>query len=356
MLLNILLVLAILVVLILSHELGHFLIARATGVKVKEFAFGFPPRLFSVVKNGTRYSFNLIPLGGYVSLLGEDEANKEPGSYYTKKVWQKILIVGTGVVMNFILAIIVLAIGFTIGMTPLVSDPATMGGEKTSKVMITEVMTGSPAANIGIQMYDILNGFDSASDLQEFTRSNAGQTVQLSIQKNGQTKNLQVTLGTGEAPLGVGVVSITKVKLPFSQAVKVAVIEVGRSIAVIFQVLWMIIKSLFTTGTAGEAGAGVTGPYGIYNFTGVTIKLSQSLKSISPILQLLAILSINLGIINILPFPALDGGKILFLGLEGIFRKRVVRQEVENLIHTIGFILLIILLLAITFRDILRFR
>src|SRR3990167_8432090 len=132
MLLTILIFVAILIILILIHELGHFLIAKATGVKVKEFAFGFPPRLFSVVKNGTRYSFNLIPLGGYVSLLGENEATKEAGSYYSKKVWQKITIVITGVLMNFILAIIVLTIGFTVGMTPLVSDPETLSGQKNS--------------------------------------------------------------------------------------------------------------------------------------------------------------------------------------------------------------------------------
>src|SRR3990167_6838087 len=257
MLLTILIFVAILIILILIHELGHFLIAKATGVKVKEFAFGFPPRLFSKVKNGTRYSFNLIPLGGYVSLLGEDETNKEAGSYYTKKVWQKILIVGTGVVMNFILAIIVLAIGFSIGMTPLVSDPATMGGEKTSQVMIVQVVPDSPAAQIGLESGNILNGFSSPEELQQFTRAHAGQTVDLSVQTNGETSDSQVQLSSGDAPLGVGVVSITKVKQPFYQALWTAVVEVGRSIAVIFVVLWGIIKSLFTTGTAGEAGAGV---------------------------------------------------------------------------------------------------
>lgn len=352
MFLTIVIFVAILIILILIHEFGHFLIAKATGVKVKEFAFGFPPRLFSVVKNGTRYSLNLIPLGGYVSLLGEDEALKEKGSYYTKKVWQKILIVSTGVVMNFLLAVVVLAIGFTIGMTPLVSDPATLGGEKTSQVMVVQVVPDSPAAKIGLESGNILNGFSSPSDLQSYTRSHAGQVINLSILKNSHSiSERPVQLSTGDAPLGVGVVSITKVKQPFLLALKTSVIEVGRSIATIFVVLWGIIKSLFTTGTAGEAGVGVVGPIGIYNFTSQALKVGWIY-----ILQLLAILSINLGIINILPFPALDGGKILFLGLEGIFRKRVVRQEVENLIHTIGFILLIILLLAITFRDILRFR
>lgn len=351
MFLTIVIFIAILVILILIHELGHFIVAKASGVKVQEFAFGFPPRLFSIVRSGTRYSFNLIPLGGYVNLLGEDEAVREPGSYYSKKVWQKILIVATGVFMNFILAIIILTIGFMIGMTPLVSDPATLPGTKTSQVMIVQVMPDSAADKIGLEPGNILNNFSSPNDLQTFTKSHAGQTVNLSIQKNSHQEKRQVTLGQDEAPLGVGVVSVTRVKQPFLQALVTATIEVGRSIAAVFTVLWDILKSLFTTGKAGEAGAGVVGPVGIYNFTSQALKVGWIY-----ILQLLAILSINLGIINILPFPALDGGKILFLVLEGTFRKKVVRQEIENLIHTIGFILLIILFLAITFRDILRFR
>ncbi|MBM2820960.1 MAG: putative rane-associated zinc metalloprotease, regulator of sigma protease [Candidatus Berkelbacteria bacterium] len=349
MFLTIVIFVAILVVLILIHEIGHFIVAKLCGVKVQEFAFGFPPRLFSVVKNGTRYAINLIPLGGYVSLLGEDGTVKEKGSYYSAKVWQKMLIVGTGVVMNFILGIIVLAIGFTIGMTPLVSDPVTMSGQKTSQVMVVQVVPDSPAAKIALESGNILNGFASPSDLQTFTRVNAGQKVTLSVQNGSGLQNREVDLGSGDAPLGVGVVSITKVKQPFWKAIGTATIEVGKSIAMVFTVLWGIIISLFTTGNAGEAGAGVVGPIGIFNFTSQALKIGWIY-----ILQLLAILSINLGIINILPFPALDGGKIFFLALEGIFRKKVIRLEVENLIHTIGFAVLIIFILAITFRDILR--
>jgi regulator of sigma E protease len=349
MILTILIFVAILVILILIHEFGHFVVAKLVGVKVREFAFGFPPRLFSVIKKGTRYSLNLIPLGGYVSLLGEDEAIKEKGSYYSAKIWQKIAIVGTGVVMNFLLGIIVIAIGFTIGMTPLVSDPATLSGTKTSQVMVVEVVPSSAAANIGLETGDILNGFASPTDLQQFTKSHAGESVTLSIEQNNHQEDRTVVLGQSDAPLGVSVVSITKVKQPFFQALGTAVIEVGKSIAAVFIALWTIIKSVFTTGSAGVAGQAVVGPVGIFNFTSEALKIGWIY-----ILQLLAILSINLGIINILPFPALDGGKIFFLALEGIFRKKVVRQEVENLIHTIGFAILIILILAITFRDILR--
>lgn len=351
MFLPVVIFISILVILILVHELGHFLVAKLFGVKVEEFAFGFPPRLFSKRFHGTRYSFNLIPLGGYVNLYGENEAVRAPGSFYSKKIWQKILIILTGVIMNFLLAIIILTIGFTVGMTPLVTEPEQLAGQKTSQVMIAQVIPNSPAEANGLEVGNVLPGFSSAEDLQRFTKSHLGEKVNLSVLKDNQTENLQVTLSSGDAPLGVGVVSITKVKQPFSQALVSATVEVGKSIKVIFQVLWQIIKSIFTTGQAGEAGSSVVGPIGIYNFTASALKVGWIY-----ILQLLAIISINLGIINILPFPALDGGKILFLGLEGLFRRRVVRQEIENLIHTIGFIILILLILAITFRDILRFR
>lgn len=351
MFLTILIFVAILVILILIHEFGHFLVAKLTGVKVEEFAFGFPPRLFSIKKGDTRYSFNLIPLGGYVSLFGENEAIKSPGSYYSKSILQKIAIVGTGVLMNFLLAIVVLTIGFTVGMTPLVSDPATLSGQKTSQVMIADVAPNSPAAGIGLEPGNILEGFSAPSDLQEFTKTHKGQTVDLKVWKNSQLETLPVKLADQDVALGVGVVSVTKVKQSLPQAFVTATVEVGRSIKTIFEVLWGIIKSLFTTGSAGEAGAGLVGPVGVYNFTASALKIGWIY-----VLQLLAIISINLGIINILPFPALDGGKILFLALEGIFRRKVVRQEVENLIHTIGFIILIVLILAITFRDIFRFR
>jgi len=351
MFLTIIIFIAMLVILILIHEFGHFVVAKLAGVKVEEFAFGFPPRLFSKKYHGTRYSFNLIPLGGYVSLLGENEDVKSPGSYYSKKIWQKIIIILTGVLMNFVLAVVILTIGFSVGMTPLVSDPSTMSGQKSSQVMIIQIVPDSPAEKIGLEPGNILKGFATPEDLQQFTKNHAGQTVNLEILKNNQPANFPVTLAQTEAPLGVGVVSITQVKQPFFKAIGSATIEVGRSIKIIVQVLWGILKSLFTTGRAGVGGEGVVGPVGIYNFTASALKIGWIY-----ILQLLAILSINLGIINILPFPALDGGKILFLALEGVFRKKVVRQEIENLIHTIGFIILIILILAITLRDILHFR
>jgi len=337
----------ILGLLIFVHELGHFLVAKKSGVKVEEFAFGFPPRIFSFKKGGTNYSINLIPLGGYVKMLGEEEDIDKPGSFHAKSPWVRSGIVVAGVIMNFLLAIILMTIGFTVGMTPLVSDPATMGGVKESRVMVTYVQPDSAAAKAKIENGTILNGFSSPSELQTFTRANLGKEVDISTTYNSQTKLIKVKLSENkDAPFGVGIVSITKVKQPIHQAFVTSIVETGRSISTLFSFLGTIIKNLFTTGHPGEEAAGVVGPVGLFNFTGAAIKLGWIY-----VLQLVIILSINLGIVNILPYPALDGGKLLFLVLEGIFKRKVIRMEIENAIHMVGFALLIILFLLITLRD-----
>lgn len=349
MLLTIIVFIFILGLLIFVHELGHFWVAKKTGVKVEEFAFGFPPRIWSVKKGETNYSINLIPLGGYVKLFGEEEDINKPGSFHAKPVGIRVLIVAAGVFMNFILAIVLMTIGFSIGMTPLVSDPAALGGQKVSRVMVEFIQPGSPAATSGIKKGDILEGFNSPSDLQNFTKQNVGKEVTLNILHGARKfETLQVKLSANsDAPLGVAVISITKVKQPIPQAFVTSILETGKVIGTLIDFLGNIIKNVFTTGKAGPAAAGVVGPVGLFNFTAEAIKIGWIY-----VLQLVIILTINLGVINILPFPALDGGKVLFLALEGIFKKKVIRQEIENIIHLVGFSLLIILILFITYRDI----
>lgn len=341
----------ILGLLIFVHELGHFIVAKKTGVKVDEFAFGFPPRIFAKRYRGTLYAINLIPLGGYVKLLGEEEETESPASFHRQPVWVRLAIVVTGVLMNFVLAIVLMTIGFSVGMTPLVSDPAAFGGQKTSQVMVVFVQPNSPADQAGIKTGHILHGFVSASDLQQFTRSHINQEVDLKIQKNHRAESLKIKLSDQkDAPLGVGVVSVTKVKQPVGQAFISSIKETGRAIKTLFSFLGDIFKNIFTTGRPGAQAEGVVGPVGLFNFTAQAINIGWIY-----VLQLVIILSINLGIINILPFPALDGGKMLFLILEGAFRRKIVRQEIENAIHLIGFVLLILLFVAITFRDVRNF-
>lgn len=348
MFLTIIVFILILGLLIFVHELGHFMVARWNGVKVEEFAFGFPPRIWAIKKGGTVYAINLIPLGGYVKLLGEEDDSSNPQAFGNKKVRARVSIVVAGVLMNFILAIVLMTIGFSVGMTPLVSDPATMSGTKVSKVMVIYVAQNSPAEKVGITPNTILNGFSSTTDLQAFTKENIGKEVELTVIQEKKVRIIKVTLSEDkDAPLGVGIVPITKVKQPVAQAFVTSITETGKAIGTLFTFLGDLFKSLFTTGKVGDAGENVVGPVGLFNFTAQAIKVGWIY-----VLQLVILLSINLGIINILPFPALDGGKILFLVLEGTFRRKVVRQEIENIIHLVGFILLILLLIAITFKDV----
>jgi len=217
--------------------------------------------------------------------------------------------------------------------------------------MVTYVYPNSPAAQAGISENNIINGFSSTTDLQQFTYSHLGQEVTVSIQADGQNKDLKIKLSNDiNSPLGVGIVPITKVKQPIGQAFITSIKETGFAIGALFNFLGNIIKSFFTTGHAGEAAQGLVGPVGLFNFTAQAIKIGWIY-----VLQLVILLSINLGIVNILPFPALDGGKVLFLALEGIFRRKVVRAEIENIIHLIGFALLILLFIAITFKDVKNF-
>jgi len=367
MFLTIIVFIVILGLLVFVHEFGHFLAAKKAGVKVEEFAFGFPPRLWSIKRKGTIYAINAIPLGGYVKLLGEEgeitsakgsvkipgtgSSSAQKDSFAHKSVLTRIWIVVAGVLMNFILAIVLMTIGFCIGMTPLVSDPSQMVGQKESKVMVLAVAPGSAAANAGIGANDIINGFSSITDLQQFTKQNAGKEVKISIQKNNQNQEMLVKLSDKQdSPLGVSIVSITKIKQNLGQAFVTSIVETGKVIGTLFIFLGDMIKNIFTTGHAGAAAQGVVGPIGLFNFTAAAIKVGWIY-----VLQLVILLSINLGIVNILPFPALDGGKVLFLALEGLFRKKVVRQEIENIIHLVGFALLILLFVAITFKDVRNF-
>jgi regulator of sigma E protease len=346
----------VLSLLIFVHELGHFVIAKLSGIKVEEFAFGFPPRLVSIKKGETNYSINLIPIGGYVKMLGEDGKSKDPRAFGSKSVGSRLLVVIAGVSMNIILAVILIAIGFNIGMSPLQSKPSDLGGQSKTSILITAVLKNSPAQKANLTEGDKVlalidenktTKINSVADLQQITKKDGGQSVELNIIRKGQNLTVPVELGSGETPLGVGLVEDTVVKLPFWQAIKAGFIETGKSIVAIVMFIVSLIAGLFH-GNA-KLGEAVGGPVAVYSFTSEAVKLG-----LTYVIQLTALLSINLAILNILPIPALDGGRGLFIILEGIFGKKLVNENTEGVIHTIGFIILVILLLAISVRDVIR--
>lgn len=347
----------ILGLLIFSHELGHFLAAKAAHIKVEEFAFGFPPRLFKKKKGETVYSVNALPLGGYVKLLGEDKNNRDPRSYSQKSVPTRLAVAVSGVLMNLVLAWLLISIGFMVGMTPLVSDARNLGGRQEPMVVVAETLDGEPAQKAGIKSAMVLESglsgeetikFNSAADVRNFTARHQNQEAIITVRslEDQKSQTFTLTLGQGSAPLGVSLIESAKVRLGFLSALYWGARETIAATSVIFQFIVQFFKTLFVQGELSSAGSG---PVGMFVVTSQAVKMGFAF-----VIQLTALISINLAIFNILPFPALDGGRVVFLGLEGIFRRRVVKEKIENAIHALGFALLIALVIAITYRDIAR--
>ena len=348
---TLLIFLIILAVLILVHEWGHFWAARVANIQVEEFAIGFPPRIASYVKKGTRYCINLIPIGGYVKLLGEMGESKDHNAFVNRPVGSRLLVVVSGVLMNIVLAILLLTIGFTIGMAPLQLDPQDLGGTQEPKVYIIESMANSAAAKAGIVQGDQIVGFEGAEiksieEVQEYTKLHSNQKVNVDIKRENKDLIIPVQLGQSESPLGVSLAQASIVKLPFGGALSAALKETWLGVKAIFEFVGVLFKDIFSSGKITE---GVTGPVGIYNITQQATKLGLSF-----VIQLTAVISLNLAVINFIPFPGLDGGRGLFILLEAIFKRKVVRDQIEQIIHAIGFALLLLLILAITAKDIIK--
>lgn len=352
MLSTILIFLIILAILVLVHEAGHFWAARRAGVRVDEFGFGFPPRLVSWKKGDTRYSLNLIPLGGFVKIHGEQgEGKGDSDSFASKPAGKRAKIIVAGVLMNFILAMVLMSFGNIIGM-PAAIDEAIGKDAKIQdiKVQLSGVMKNSPAEKAGFQAGDVVIGISSPEDFQALVKENKGKEIEIKIGRGKEILNLKVTPepaqnGT-DGLIGVGLAKTGIVSYPVWRAIIKGITDTINLIFVIVQVAGELIYQAFL----GEPVMDVlAGPVGIYKITSQAAGMGFAY-----ILNLMIFLSIQLGIINILPFPALDGGRLLFLGIEKI-RRKPVSQKIENIIHAIGFSLLMLLMLAVTWRDIIRF-
>lgn len=358
MLLTIIVFILMLGLLIFVHELGHFIVAKIVGVKVEEFALGFPPRLFSKKIGETEYSINLLPLGGYVKMLGELEHSKDKRAFENQKPRSRFFISIAGVVMNLVLAWLILTIGFSVGMSPIVSSADSLPGNKiSSEIIIADVMKNSPAEKIDLKQEDIIlnakdksgeiTSFTSLTQFNKYTENRKNQTITLNIKRDGRDLSKEVTISSNsDAPLGVSIIENAKVKVAWYKAPYVALREVYEILKLTFVFLGGMVMALFKTHKVSE---GVGGPVAIYTYTGLAVKAGFMV-----LMQFVSLLSINLALINILPFPALDGGRLVFIVLERIYGKKIIKENVENIIHTIGFGLLILLMIIITYRDVIN--
>lgn len=375
MLITIVSFILVLTVLVLIHELGHYLTAKFFGVKVEEFGFGFPPRAIGRKIGETIYSLNFLPIGGFVKLYGEDDAgggklslpakSKEHSAksndryaqgsmlyadksraFIFRPVWQRFVIVFAGVAMNFLLATVLLT--YLVG----VQGVPTPG----KNIIIAEVITNTPAAKAGLVANDRILAVDtipvsSPQQLISYTKAHEGQQIALKIQ-NPKSEIQTVTLTprvhypSNEGAMGIAIgVNVVVQHYPWYQwpfvGLKEALIQSWMILVGLEQLLVQLV-------THGQIPQGLAGPVGIAQLTGQFVQLG-----LNATLSLLALLSLNLAILNVLPIPALDGGRLFFIVWEAVFRRKI-SPTYEGYAHAIGIAVLLALILLVTLHDIVR--
>jgi regulator of sigma E protease len=343
LIITVLIFLGILAVLILAHELGHFATAKAFGIKVEEFGLGFPPRLIGFKRGETLYSLNAVPLGGFTKMAGEEDPDV-PRSLASKGVGTRVIVLSAGSIMNFLLPLLLFAIAFMVPHNVV-----------TGEVLVAEVAPGSPAAAAGIEAGDTILSLNdepvqSINDLHIYTQLNLGKEVNLAVGHSDATVE-EVRLiprwkpPPEEGPMGVKVsmpeATITSQSYPFWEAIPMGVSQCIET--------FVIFKNEILKWFIGATPVQVTGPVGIAQLTGEVAK-----AGFSPLLQFAGFISINLAIVNILPLPALDGGRIVFVLLGWIRRGKRISAKTEGMVHAIGFAILIAAIIAVTYQDIIR--
>jgi len=356
MLFSILVFILILSVLILVHELGHFLVAKKSGIWVEEFGFGIPPRIIGKKVGETIYSINLFPFGGFVRLHGEiteEGISKPDRAFLNKNKRTRFAVIVAGVVSNFLLAIAAFSLIYTFTGIP---KPA-----ETGQVKVVGIAQNSPASQVGLMEGDILKsvqgqGLSQADEFTERVSQFKGKEITVSIERNGEIVSYSITPRenppSGEGPIGVAISSVDinytfppiwqrpfiGVYFGFKEALfwgGAVILGLGKMIANLF---------------SGIVPKDIAGPAGLFVVTTEAQK-----AGFFALINLLGIISVNLAILNIFPFPALDGGRLLFLAIEGVFGKRIV-PKIEAAVHATGLVILIFLILLVTIREVRLIR
>ncbi len=359
---SILLFIIILVLLILVHELGHFLAAKRAGVRVDEFGVGFPPRLFSKKYGETVYSVNAIPFGGFVKIFGENpdiesiEGDDAKRSITQKPKWVQAWIISAGVIFNLLLAWVLISMGFMFGL-PYSADDVKYGARvQGTALTITQVMPKSPAESAGLKGGDkiitLYAGLDSLNNpivesTREFIASH--KEITLTYIREGEIKTTIIQTQEGividRRAIGISMGMTGTLKLPIYEAFYVGLITTASLTWATTIGLLDFFKNIFI----GQADfSAISGPVGIVGIVG-----DASALGFMYLITLTALISINLAIINLLPFPALDGGRLFFLLIEAM-KGSPIKPIVANTTNGIGFILLILLMVVVTYSDIVK--
>lgn len=357
--------------LVVVHEFGHFIMARRGGVEVEEFGIGFPPRIWKKriksKKGDYDFTINALPLGGFVKLKGENDADNEPGSFGAAPLATKVKIMVAGVVMNLVTAFVLLTVIALLGMPKLIENQFTVPSDTHTlkqALLVAYVEPDSPASSAGLKLRDQIKSINGeqvskADDLPKLTEQFAGQNVELTYVRDGETFTTAAQLRSAEEVdqsketdepkgyLGVGPTEYTIQRSTWSAPI-VAAGLIKQFTTETFKGLGSALANVFR-GEGGKASQQVAGPVGIF-----VILRDGSLLGYQFILLIIAIISLTLAIMNILPIPALDGGR-LFVTL--LFRalKKPLPEDLENMIHGFGFAALMLLFVIITVVDVRRF-
>lgn len=344
--------------LIILHEFGHFLVAKKFGVKVEEFGIGYPPRIFGKKIGETLYSLNLLPFGAFVKLTGEIERIKRKDSFSAQSIGKRALIALGGVFSFWIMATMLFSLVFRLGAPLAVSDETNSNLIKP-KVQIAEVTPQSPAQKAGLAVGDTILQLQSSNSevknvtkikaVQEFTNAHLGEEIILTVERGPEVFKVKIVprllAPAGEGPMGVALVRTAIKKYPWYLAPFQGILATGNLTFAIIQGYLQAISNL-VKGLAPDIQ--VTGPVGIFHLLNQASKLG-----LSYFLNFLGMISIYLAIVNVLPIPAADGGKLLFLGIEWM-RKKPISQPIEQKITFAFFTLIVTLMIWVTIQDITR--
>ena len=320
-------------VVILVHEFGHFAVAKMVGIKVNEFSIGMGPKLIQKKKGETEYTLRALPIGGYVKMEGEDEESNDPRGFNKVPALSRIAVVVAGAIMNFVLAIVILAI--------------VSYGQGTPTTTIEDTIANSPAEKSGLLSGDTIIRINNKSTpnwdsvVNSINSADSNEKMEIEVQRDNETKIIEVKPTVEDDRTIIGIV-------PRSEK------SIGSAIKGGFEKTGMFLKLMFTTVSMifkGEVGLKhLSGPVGVIHEVGVVAK-----QGIYNLLYFLGFISINLGFFNLLPIPALDGSRVVFLLIE-LVRGKPIDPQKEGFIHFIGFVLLISLMILVTYKDIIKFN
>ena len=344
----------VLAALVLVHEFGHFYAAKKCGVRVDEFGLGFPPKIWSKKFGETVYSINAIPFGGFVKIFGEspdDESISGPDkarSFVSVSKWKQVIILSAGIIMNVLFAWFLFTIAFTSGMTTGVSE-SNSKYIQNSRIIIVDVLPNSPAAKSGLVSGDEITSFSSVSAVQDMIKNSKGEKISLEVQHRAENKVIEIIPEQGVIgdtyAVGISMDLVGNIKLP----IHMAFWEGGKLTVFMFKNIVVGMYSLIHDALLGNADLSqISGPIGIARLVGDAGRLGFIY-----LLSFTAFISVNLAVLNLIPFPALDGGRILFVGIETI-RRKMISPKIANTINAIGFGLLLLFMLFVTYKDVIK--